>query len=113
MITFFHCAISKVVWGVLSKALGTNLVPGSFWQAIASLYAHLPKCHKFHMVILDSVCWAIWNVRNRITFDKYTLKSPSVITFYSISLLIYWAGLQKLAADKEKLSEGALLLVAW
>jgi hypothetical protein len=35
------------------------------------------------------------------------LKSPSVITFYSISLLIYWAGLQKDAADKERLIEGA------
>jgi hypothetical protein len=59
------------------------------------------------MVILAFVCWAIWNVRNRITFGKYTLKSPSVIIFFSISLLIYLAGLQKLAADKEKLSEGA------
>jgi hypothetical protein len=35
------------------------------------------------------------------------LKSPSVISFYSISLLIYWAGLQKDVADKEKLIEGA------
>jgi hypothetical protein len=59
------------------------------------------------MFILASVCWAIWNVHIKITFGKYTLKSPSLITFYSISLLIYWAGLQKLAADKEKMSEGA------
>jgi hypothetical protein len=39
--------------------------------------------------------------------EKFHLKSPSVITFYSISLLIYWAGLQKVAIDKEKLLKGA------
>jgi hypothetical protein len=59
------------------------------------------------MVILASICWAIWNIRNRVTFDMFHLKSPSVITFYSISLLIYWEGLQKDVADKERLIEGA------
>jgi hypothetical protein len=29
------------------------------------------------------------------------------MSFYSISLLIYWAGLQKDASDKKKLLEGA------
>jgi hypothetical protein len=82
-------------------------VSGSFWQAIAWFHAYLPNNDKFHIVIVASVCWAIWNVRNRITFDKYILKSPSVIIFYSISLLLYWAGLQKLLSDKEKLTEGA------
>jgi hypothetical protein len=103
---FFNCSTSKVVWGVLGKALGTDLVPGSFWQAMTWFHMHLPQCDKFHVVILSSICWAIWNVRNRVTFDKYNLKSSSVITFYSISLLIYWAGLQKVATDKEKLIEG-------
>jgi hypothetical protein len=93
MITFFFTSsIRKVVWRVLGKALGTSHVPESFWQAIAWFHAYLPNNDKFHIVTLASVCWAIWNVRNRITFDKYILKSPSVITFYSISLLLYWAG---------------------
>jgi hypothetical protein len=96
-----------VVWGVLDKALGSNLIPGSFWQARAWFHNLLPGCGKFHVVILASICWAIWNVRNRITFDKFHLKSPSVISFYFISLLIYWAGLQKDVSDKEKLLEGA------
>jgi hypothetical protein len=73
-------------------------------------HSFLSGFEKFHMVILASIYWAIWNIRNRITFDKFHLKSPSVITFYSISLLIYWAGLQKDAADKERLIEGANML---
>jgi hypothetical protein len=33
----------------------------------------------------------------------YILKSPSVISFFSISLLIYWVGLRKVEADKDNL----------
>jgi hypothetical protein len=59
------------------------------------------------MVILASVVWVIWNIRNRVTFDHYILKSPSVISFFSISLLLYWAGLLKDLPDKDRLIEGA------
>jgi glucose dehydrogenase len=74
---------------------------------MAWFHSFLPGFEKYHMVILASICWAIWNIRNRVTFDKFQLKSPGVITFYSISLLIYWVGLQKDATDKERLIEGA------
>jgi hypothetical protein len=95
---------SRVVWG---KALGSNSIPISFWQAMVWFHSLFPGFGKFHMVILASVCWAIWNIRNRVTFDKFHLKSPSVISFSSISLLIYWAGLQNDVVDKEKLLKGA------
>jgi hypothetical protein len=42
-------------------------------------------------------------VCDRVTFDIYILKSLSVISFFSISLLIYWVGLQKDEADKDNL----------
>jgi hypothetical protein len=74
---------------------------------MAWFHSYLPGLEKFHMVILASICWSIWNIRNRVTFDNFHLKSPSVISFYFFSLLIYWAGLQKDAADKERLIEGA------
>jgi hypothetical protein len=41
-----------------------------------------------------------------VTFEEHVLRSSSEITFFSISLLMYWAGLQK-AEDKERLSMGA------
>jgi hypothetical protein len=104
---FFNCPIFIVVLGVLGKALGSNLITGSFWQAMAWFHSLFSRCGKFHVVILASIYWAIWNMRNRVTFDKIHLKSPSVITFYAISLLIYWAGLQKVPTDKGKLLEGA------
>jgi hypothetical protein len=93
--------------GVLGKALGIDLVPNSLWQAMAWFHNFIPRWEKFHMVILASVVWVIWNIRNRVTFDLYILKSPSVISFFSISLLLYWAGILKDLPDKDRLIEGA------
>ena len=45
------------------------------------------------MLLLAAVCWAIWIIRNRVTFDKLTVHSPLVTVFYMCSLLHYWAGL--------------------
>jgi hypothetical protein len=59
MIIFITCPISKVVWGVLVKALGTNYMSGSFWQAMAWFHAYLANHEKFHVVILVFVCWPI------------------------------------------------------
>jgi hypothetical protein len=44
-------------------------------------------------------------VCNIVTFDKYIMKLPSVISFYSMYLLIYLIGLQKDEANKDKLIE--------
>jgi hypothetical protein len=41
-----------------------------------------------------------------VTFEKHMLRSPNEIIFASISLLLYWSGLQK-GADKECLAGGA------
>lgn len=103
---FFSCSISKVVWGVLGVALGSNCVPNSFWQAMTWLHSFAPGEDRFYVVLIAAVCWAIWKVRNKITFDKHIMRSPNAIVFFVISLLRYWAGLQK-DADKECLAGGA------
>jgi hypothetical protein len=49
---------------------------------MAWFHNFIPRWEKFHVVILASVVWAIWaiwNIRGRITFDDYILKSLSVI----------------------------------
>jgi hypothetical protein len=48
---FFNCPISRVVLGVLGKALGSNLITGSFWHAMAWFHSLFPRCGKFHVVI--------------------------------------------------------------
>jgi hypothetical protein len=58
------------------------------------------------MILIVATFWAIWTVRNKVTFDDHVLRSPSEITFSSIALLIYWAGLQKVE-DKNRLLMGA------
>jgi hypothetical protein len=60
---------------------------------------------RLYVIFIAAICWAIWNVRNKDTFEKHILRSPSEIIFFSISLLLFWAGLQK-DADRECLYEG-------
>jgi hypothetical protein len=45
------------------------------------------------MLILAAACWAIWNVRNLIIFEKKVVRSPMVTIFSMCSFLRYWAGL--------------------
>jgi hypothetical protein len=103
---FFTCNTSRVVWGVLASAMGVRCVPNSFWQAMAWLHAYFPGFERFYTIIIAAICWAIWNVRNKITFDKHILRSPSEISYFAVALIVYWTGLQK-PEDKSYLSEGA------
>jgi hypothetical protein len=63
-------------------------------------------CDDLYMVGIAAICWAIWNTRNKITFDKYKMRTPCEVMFLSFALLMYWAGLQK-EQGKEKLQFGA------
>lgn len=40
------------------------------------------------------ICWAIWNLHNRATFEFKQLKYPFEVIFSSCVYLLYWAGLQ-------------------
>jgi hypothetical protein len=90
---FFECSNARVVWGNLGSILGTNLCPSSHWQSLAWFYKFYPKGKKFHMVLLAAICWGIWNIRNKITFDKVMVRSPLVTISSVCSFLHYWAGL--------------------
>jgi hypothetical protein len=92
-----------VVWGVLGKALGSNLIPHSFWQAKGWFHTLLPE--KFHVVILASICWEIWNMRNRVRQVPLEVSKCNHLLFHILAYLL--AGLQKVATDKEKLLKDA------
>jgi hypothetical protein len=107
---FFTCHVSKVVWGILGVAIGARCVPKSFWQAMAWFHSFIPCMERFYVVLIAAICWVTWSVRNKVTFEKHILRSPSEIIFYSVSLLLYWTGLQK-EADKDQLAGGAKKLM--
>jgi glucose dehydrogenase len=73
---------------------------------MAWLHAYSPGFERFYTIIIAAICWAVWNVRNKITFDKHILRSPSEISYFAVALIVYWTGLQK-PEDKSYLSEGA------
>jgi hypothetical protein len=99
-----------VIWGVLASAMGARCIPTSFWQAMAWFHSYAPGFEKFYVVIIAAVCWAIWNVRNKITFEKHVPRSPSEITYFAVALTVYWVGLQK-ADDKKSMIGGAEKMV--
>jgi hypothetical protein len=91
-------------------SIGARCVPNSFWQAMAWFHSFIPRMECFYVVLIAAACWAIWSVRNKVTFEKHIFRSPSEIIFYTISMLLYWAGLQK-EVDKEQLTGGAKKLM--
>jgi len=52
------------------------------------------------------LCWAIWNIRNNVTFDGHKMRTPCGIIFFASTLLICWVGLERVG-DKERVVSGA------
>ncbi|CAN6305591.1 unnamed protein product [Urochloa humidicola] len=54
----------------------------------------------------SAICWAIWNYRNQICFEKKIVHSPTEVIYLAFAFLSYWAGLQK-PGDKDVMEQGA------
>jgi hypothetical protein len=107
---FFSCSFAKTTWAVLGASIGTILCPRNLWQSIVWFYRFLPGGDSFYMIGLAAVCWSIWTVRNKATFENHVVKSPVEAVFTICSFLLYWAGLQ-VGDDKDKLVDGARKLM--
>ena len=62
------------------------------------------------MMIIAAVCWGIWNLGNKVTFDKHIARTPLEAVFTACSFMLYWAGLLKEDA-KVKFQAGVKRLV--
>ena len=102
---FFACPLARTVWGVLGLTVGASCAPRSIWQSLAWMYNLLPGGKKFYMMIIAAVCWGIWCLRNKTTFDKYNARSPLEAVFTACSFMLYWAGLLK-EDDRRKFQDG-------
>lgn len=57
------------------------------------------------MMIIAAICWGIWILRNKVTFDKHVVRSPLEAVFTACSFMMYWAGILK-EEDRVKLQAG-------
>jgi hypothetical protein len=105
---FFHCSVAKIAWGAMRKVLGTSFCPKNFWQAFVWFYSFLSE--KFYMFGMAAVCWAIWILRNKMTFEKYVLQNPAEVVFMVCYFLMHWTGLHK-EEDKKMLESGVKRLM--
>jgi hypothetical protein len=62
------------------------------------------------MIGLAVVCWSIWTVRNKVTFENHVVRSRVEAVFTICSFFLYWPGLQ-VGEDKDKLIDGARKLM--
>ena len=107
---FFSCASVKVVWGVLGACLGTNSCPRNVWQSLVWFFKFLPNDKQFYSLLLAALVWAVWTIRNKITFDKYKMKSPEVLVYTMASFMGYWAGLYE-ESEAARIRDGAKKLM--
>ncbi|XBI39418.1 hypothetical protein VPH35_124194 [Triticum aestivum] len=89
--------------------LGTSLCPNNIWQYYSWCYIFLPDGTKLYTSGLAAICWAIWNNRNRATFEHKDLKSPFNVVYAACGFLMYWAGLMA-GDDRETMERGAKML---
>lgn len=106
---FFKCPVARIAWRTVGSVFGTDLCPNSLCQFYSRCYVYLPDGERFFTTGLAAVCWAIWNCRNRATFEFKKLSSPFEIVFAACVHLTYWAVLLK-KEDRSELERGAALL---
>ncbi|KAI4967568.1 hypothetical protein ZWY2020_017974 [Hordeum vulgare] len=89
--------------------LGTSMGPSNIWQFYSWCYAYVPNGARFYTYGLAAVCWALWNCRNRATFENKKLRSPFDVIYSACGFLTYWAGLLT-GEDKDAMERGAKML---
>ncbi|CAN6179680.1 unnamed protein product [Urochloa humidicola] len=103
---FFDCSLARYVWSLVAMTVGADCRPNSIDQFWIWAHRYLPAYKNIHMTSLSAFCWAIWNYRNRIYFEKKRVHSPTEVICSASSFLSYWAGLQK-PVDKIAMEQGA------
>ncbi|XP_044962439.1 uncharacterized protein LOC123413571 isoform X2 [Hordeum vulgare subsp. vulgare] len=66
----FTCRVARVVWRTIGCTLGSSLGPNNIWQFFLWCFMFLPNGARFFTFGLAAVCWALWNCRNRATFEN-------------------------------------------
>ncbi|XBH77974.1 hypothetical protein VPH35_104351 [Triticum aestivum] len=87
------------MWRTVGCMLRTDRCPNNIWQ-----YFLL-----FYNFGLAALCWAMWNFRNRTTFEFKKLGSPFNVIYVACGYITYWAGLMR-GEDHEAMERGAKML---
>ncbi|KAI5006735.1 hypothetical protein ZWY2020_033978 [Hordeum vulgare] len=69
----------------------------------------IPNGVRFYTFGLTVVCWAVWNCRNRATFENKKLRFLFDVVCTACGYLTYWAGLLT-GDDREAMERGAKML---
>jgi hypothetical protein len=92
---FFDCSLARYVWSLVAMVVGANCRPSNLNQFWVWCEKFFPANRNLHTVGLAAICWALWQARNLVCFEKKKIRSPTEIICRASSFLIYWAGLQQ------------------
>lgn len=107
---FFGCAVAKLVWQVVTCAMGIANIPRKLSDLVGPWLRSFPAEQR--KMILGgevTICWTIWKARNRACFDKKNPDDPTVLVYRLCHYLNSWSILQK-PQDRGKTEEGVKLI---
>jgi len=104
---FLHCPYARMVWRIIFFATGLS-PPRSVCHMFGSwLSNQSKKIRNLIWVGVAAVCWAIWNCRNDIIFNKIKINSILQVIFRGAYWMRFWAQLQR-----EELAKNTLIMMS-
>jgi hypothetical protein len=91
---FFDCSLARYTWSLVAMVVGADCRPSNLMQFWVWSERFLPRNKNIHMIGLAAICWAVWQSRNGVCFERKNIRSPTEIICLT-SYLNYRAGLSK------------------
>lgn len=79
----FKCPVVVFSWCVLKEALNLSKIPSSFWDGMGLIGEE--KKEKAWVLLVASLCWSLWLIRNDWVFNDVLIKSPLQVVYRAIS----------------------------
>lgn len=89
----FKCPVAIFSWCVMKEALNLQKLLVSFWECMG--LRRDKGTRKVWVLLVASLCWAVWLTRNDWVFNDILIKSPLHIVYRALAFAQKWSVLLK------------------
>jgi hypothetical protein len=100
---FFDCSLARYVWILVAMVVGANCKPSNLNQFWVWCEKFLPVNRNLHTVGLAAICWALWQARNLVCFEK---KKNQISYWYHLQAFILFELLGRSATRRSESKSG-------
>ncbi|KAJ1276980.1 hypothetical protein BS78_05G258700 [Paspalum vaginatum] len=86
----FGCPVAVVVWCWIRDVFGWEAIPSGFHNLQSSL-GETSTMRASGLVLVASVCWALWKTRNNWVFNNKLISNPKIPAYQTIGYMKQWA----------------------